>query len=254
MRNLLTVTTLTSLLFASTAVWAQDLGQAKDNLKPRVYGSLDAGKTVQKTSVQTKGPVSDAELERVIEEAARIRGYRQGVQDATRALSGAAQTPGTPPKGQAVKANASVSQAHIVKKGETLYNLSKRYNVKISEIRSANNLTGNKIDLGQTLTIPSQNKTLSINTTTSQPVLAQAPVKDTSVIKTSPEAVKRVVLPVQAETNVVYAVLPKDTLYSISRRSCVKIEDLATANNISDPSTLKPGQKLNLPEGHCLTR
>lgn len=254
MRSLLFATTLTSLLFASSAVWAQDSGQKQDKLKPRVYGSLDAGKTVQKTSVQTKGSVSDAELERVIEEAARIRGYRQGVQDATRALTGNAQSSGTPAKAQAVKANVSVDQSHTVKKGETLYNLSKRYNVKISDIRSANDLTGNKIDLGQTLTIPSQSKTLSLNTATSQPVLAQAPVKDTGVIKTSPEAVKRVVVPVQAETNAIYAVLPKDTLYSISRRSCVKIEDLATANNISDPNTLKPGQKLNLPDGHCLTR
>ncbi len=235
MRNLLIASTVTTLLFASTSIWAQESEQDQDKFTPRVYGSMDAGKSVQKASTQTQVNVSDAELERVIEEAARRRAYEQGVQDATRAFAKKAET-------------SDSKQAHTVKKGETLYNLSKRYNVKISEIRSANNLAGNKIDLGQKLTIPSATPTLSVNTTVTQPLITDPQSSRSGT------TLNRVVLPAQTNTDTIYAVLPKDTLYGISRRSCVKVEDLIVSNEISNPNALKPGQKLTLPEGHCLSR
>ena len=43
---------------------------------------------------------------------------------------------------------------HTVKKGETLYRISQKYKVKVSEIRDANGLLDNKISIGQTLKIP----------------------------------------------------------------------------------------------------
>ena len=43
---------------------------------------------------------------------------------------------------------------HVVKKGETLYRISKMYNVPIEEIRRANNIKGNYIKVGQVLKIP----------------------------------------------------------------------------------------------------
>jgi LysM repeat protein len=44
---------------------------------------------------------------------------------------------------------------HTVKKGETLYRISQKYQVKVREIREANGLLENKISIGQTLKIPS---------------------------------------------------------------------------------------------------
>jgi LysM repeat protein len=48
---------------------------------------------------------------------------------------------------------------HTVKKGETLYRISQKYKVKVSEIREANGLIDNKINVGQTLKIPNINDT-----------------------------------------------------------------------------------------------
>ncbi len=43
---------------------------------------------------------------------------------------------------------------HQVKSGETLYQISKQYNVKVSQIRDLNELTEDKISVGQTIKIP----------------------------------------------------------------------------------------------------
>ena len=43
---------------------------------------------------------------------------------------------------------------HIVKKGETLYRISKKYNIPVEEIRRINNIKGNQIKAGQVLKIP----------------------------------------------------------------------------------------------------
>ncbi|WP_372474472.1 glucosaminidase domain-containing protein [Capnocytophaga sp. ARDL2] len=43
--------------------------------------------------------------------------------------------------------------SHIVQKGETLYSISRKYNVTIEQVRSANNISGNTISVGQKLRI-----------------------------------------------------------------------------------------------------
>ena len=44
---------------------------------------------------------------------------------------------------------------YTVKKGDTLYNIAKNYNVSVDEIKSLNNLSSNVLSIGQKLTIPS---------------------------------------------------------------------------------------------------
>lgn len=249
---LLSATTATFILSATPAL-SQDNSVKQEAVKPPVSDVVAVeGKQKKAVIVNKKPPaeishpvqkantskkvVSDAEIERVIEEAARVRNY-QG-----------AKAKGASAKAQTVPANSTQSAAHIVKKGDTLYNLSKRYHVKIADIRSANDLEKNAIEIGQSLTIPAKRKTLSSNASEPQTVLAENQASSSSA------AVKRVILPVKADTNATYAVLPKDTLYSISKRSCVKVEALASANGLSNPNALKPGQTLIMPEDHCLKR
>lgn len=44
-------------------------------------------------------------------------------------------------------------QEHVVAKGDTLYNISKRYNTTVKAIQNANNITGTSIAIGQVLII-----------------------------------------------------------------------------------------------------
>ena len=43
---------------------------------------------------------------------------------------------------------------HVITRGDTLSEIAERYNVSMSAIRSANKLTGDKVRIGQKLTIP----------------------------------------------------------------------------------------------------
>jgi LysM repeat protein len=59
----------------------------------------------------------------------------------------------TPPQGQAYVAPAGTG-AHIVKKGDTLYNLSRHYGTTVSAIRQSNGISGDLIRIGERLRIP----------------------------------------------------------------------------------------------------
>jgi LysM repeat protein len=149
----------------------------------------------------------------------------------------------------------SSAKTHTVSKGDTLYNISKRYDTSVQSIQAENGLFGTTLSIGQRIQIPGV-IVESINAF-SQPVFASAPAQDGYVTR-------RVVQPApfidqaQFESVVspgaVYAVLPKDTLYSISRRTCVGVNDIIAQNGITDPNSLTPGQRLTLPSGHCLYR
>lgn len=54
---------------------------------------------------------------------------------------------------QAVHADTAVSAYHTVQKGDTLYNLSKRYGISISDLQAWNHLNGSDIHLGQQLRV-----------------------------------------------------------------------------------------------------
>ncbi|WP_416878051.1 LysM peptidoglycan-binding domain-containing protein [Litorimonas sp.] len=241
MRKFLLFATSASILLTATASSAQDNVAQDDRFKPRIYGGAVA--TSEAESVKAGAPASDAQIERVIEEAYRVRKYQGVGGGATPAQSAPQATPA-----QKVSASANEALSHKVKQGDTLYNLSKRYNVKVEALQEANNISDNKIEIGQSLTIPKNSGTLTQASTASETIVAE------NRVETKDPKVKRVVLPVHAETDTIYAVLPKDTLYSISKRSCVKVGALVDANGLSNPNVLKPGQKLKVPEGHCLDR
>ena len=147
----------------------------------------------------------------------------------------------------------TASSSHYVIKGDTLYNIAKRNNVSVAELKSANGLSSNAISLGQTLSIPGSQRIVNV-----QPQTFSAPVTSVSSSTTvtqpytssSRPTLVRNVEPLPAGSN--YAVLPKDTLYSISRRACVSVADMKAVNGNLDPQTLQPGQRLNLPGGHCM--
>ncbi len=50
---------------------------------------------------------------------------------------------------------------HIVKKGDTLYSISKNYNVTVDAIVAYNNLAGNSLSIGQKVKIPNTNYTMA---------------------------------------------------------------------------------------------
>jgi len=132
-------------------------------------------------------------------------------------------------------ASSTISASHTIVKGDTLYSLSRRYGVTVSELKSANSIYGNTISIGQTIMLPIKRRQISENT-------YSAPSANTTLVRN--------VEPVPFSG--VYAVLPGDTLYSIARRACVSVTEITSSNNMFGSTTIHPGQRLTMPTGHCL--
>lgn len=144
---------------------------------------------------------------------------------------------------------ATYTQIHRVIKGDTLYNLAKRNCVSVVDIKNSNALNGANISIGQVLAMPaSQCGVASALTSVSIPAATPAQTR-------SEFGVVRQVMPIQTGIKVrsgnAYAVLPKDSLYSIGRRYCVKADALAGFNGIDTATPIQPGQILRIPAGAC---
>lgn len=143
------------------------------------------------------------------------------------------------------------SGSHVVSKGETLYSLSKRYNVPLSSLRGANGIPGNIIYVGQVLRIP--HGAQQVPATSRIPYPSQQ-VTGTVVnrIPNQQRQTSRVTSVRPIPSGRVYAVLPNDTISSIAEFACVNPADLAILNGVTNYGGLFPGQRLVVPANHCL--
>ncbi len=143
--------------------------------------------------------------------------------------------------------NQSQSMARVtVAKGDTLYSLSRRYNMSVDEIARLNdlkepyNLTpGQQLKVGRvsSATMP---ETVSVRAPVAQSV--QAPASKPAVVSTSKNATTTTRVELREVT-----VANGDTLYSISRKYSVPVNDLAVMNNLEAPFSLTVGQKIKVP-------
>ncbi|MCR4579847.1 MAG: LysM peptidoglycan-binding domain-containing protein [Treponema sp.] len=113
-----------------------------------------------------------------------------------------------------------------VEKGDTLFSISRKYQITVAELRAANNLSEKDVlKAGQKLIIPDADigtaAALSTSNTSSQP--------KTQEIKT-----------------VVYTVQKGDTLYRIARNNGLTVPELLAINNLDSSAVIKVGQKLNV--------
>lgn len=112
---------------------------------------------------------------------------------------------------------------HKVEKGDNLYNISKRYAVSMEDIVKLNPGSENSISIGQELKLPSNAKIKQ------EASVAQAKTQVTFT-----------------DSMLVYTVLPKETMYSISKRFMVSIEDIKKANGMTNEK-LKKGDVIKIP-------
>ena len=119
--------------------------------------------------------------------------------------------------------------SYIVKKGDTLYSISRKYQITVPELRAANNLSENDVlKAGAKLVIPAADienaAALSASKTSDYK-------KDSS----------------RASATAAYVVQKGDTLYGIARKYNIKLNELLSLNNLDNSSTIKIGQKILVP-------
>lgn len=114
---------------------------------------------------------------------------------------------------------ANANTSHTVKKGDTIYKISKKFNVTESEIKKVNNLKSNKLNIGMKLTIPEKNS-LKSNKNPSD----EASQRNTEEAKT-------------------YIVKKGDNIWRLAKKFNISAEELKEINEL-EGNSLKAGQKL----------
>ena len=118
----------------------------------------------------------------------------------------------------------------IVKSGDTLYALAKEHGLSVSELATLNGLTEPyQLSVGQKLLLKSKTE----------------PVETAGVLQVNkPENMVQTTTRVELQEIVVAR---GDTLYSISRKYSIPVNDLAVMNKLTPPFELSVGQKLRVP-------
>lgn len=124
-----------------------------------------------------------------------------------------------------------------VQQGDTLYSLSRRHQVSVSDLMSANQLSSPAIKPGQKLYLPSG---------TSAKAAPRAPAPSYETAAASPAPVTEAV-EAPADWTGSHTVKPGESLYAIARENKIKLAELERYNGIADSRKVMPGTVLKVP-------
>jgi len=137
-------------------------------------------------------------------------------------------------------AAAAEARTYTVKKGDSLWKISKLEGISVGELSRANSLTKTStLKVGQKLTVPVAAKTEKAN-------VATASVVPTPADATTPSSTMSTAAVTTDAGGASYTVKSGDSLWKIARQQSVSVASIKQANNLSGDS-LKVGQKLHIP-------
>lgn len=212
MRYLLLVMTvfLGSLAFSQT----EDVVYEYQKGKKYIVHFVQVGNTLYRLQETYKVPAKDI--------IAANPGTEKGIVEGQKILVPVGAADAKYPDGTLIK-------EHTIVKGETLFKLAKQEGVTVDEITKLNPGSEAGVKIGQVVKIP-----LKSVTEQSKPVKETPPVKEVETTVSF------------SDTVITHIVLDHETLYSISKRFMVPVEDLQQFNKLKNTS-IKPGQVLQIP-------
>lgn len=143
--------------------------------------------------------------------------------------------PGTPAAGALDSepvADVVPATSYTVVRGDSLWTIAKHHHLTVSELAAANGLkAGAPVQIGQKILIPAK-------AVPGAGPAAPAAKPAAPAVSTATRA---------PGDSVRHTVKPNETLGAIARKYGVKVGDIATANNITDPARIRPGMELVIP-------
>ena len=182
-----------------------------------------------------------------------LNNYVEGV---VKAITEYINYPYTPP------GNNEVKDYYTVEKGDTLYSISRRYNIPVAELIRINNLTSNILSIGQKLYFTENNNkniyivqkgdtlySISRKFNISVNELKQLNNLTNNEIYPGQELiiVEKQEEPIINNDYDIYEVVKGDSLWAIANRYNIRVNDLIELNNLND-LTISIGQKLLVPK------
>ena len=154
--------------------------------------------------------------------------------------------------------NEEVKDYYEVIPGDSLYSISRRFNIPIDEIIRINNLTSDILSIGQKLYFTENNKNIYIvqknDTLYSISKKFNIPIEDIKRINNLTNNdlfVGQELIIIEEENNNngydVYEVVKNDSLWAIANKYNIKVNDLVEINNLDDLN-IKVGDKLLVPK------
>lgn len=143
-------------------------------------------------------------------------------------------------------------EEYIVEKGDTLYSLSKRFNISIEELKRINNLNDDILSIGQVLklsnTDDNEYDTYIVKKGDSLWAISKEyniPLNELIKINSLTDLTLQInqELLVPKTNKNIYIVEAGDTLWSIARKNNINVEELKTINNLTS-NLISVGQEL----------
>ncbi len=150
-----------------------------------------------------------------------------------------------PPAAAAPQAAASAERGEAIQvaQGDTLYGLSRKHHVAVSELMSVNHMTSPNLKPGQTLYLPSGRSA------------GRKPLPHPAEVATAPPATPVAAAPAAPAADVIakydgsYTVKKGDSLYGLALQFHVPPAELQQVNGIADVRKVRPGAVLKVPSG-----
>ena len=140
----------------------------------------------------------------------------------------------------------------VVVRGDTLYSIAKKYDTTVSDLARVNSLSepytlsiGQKLKLRSSASVAQAPDVAKIEPARSVKIEQAKSQVDVQNIKTQ-QPIKHANMTRVAVQEITVA--PGDTLYSLSRKYEIPVNDLAVLNKITSPFVLSVGQKLKVPK------
>lgn len=156
------------------------------------------------------------------------------------------------------------SNYYTVKSGDSLWSISRKFGVTVNELKKVNNLSSNLLSIGQNLIIPGKKN----NTSSNEYVVKKGDtlygiankynvsvdnLKSYNNLSTDSLSIGQIIkIPDNKLNSNEYVVKSGDSLYSISRKYGVSVDELMSVNNLKS-TVLSVGQVLKIPNSGEVT-
>ena len=152
------------------------------------------------------------------------------------------------------------TNTYTVQKGDSLYQIAKKYDTTVDELKKINNLTSNTLSIGQILTLPTKESTSPTTYTSYTIQKGDSLYQIAKRYNTTVDELKNInnltstllsigqqlKVPTTTEDYTLYTVVKGDSLYQIAKKYNTTVNDIKSLNNLTS-NTLSIGQELKIP-------
>lgn len=155
--------------------------------------------------------------------------------------------------------SSSSSNTYIVKSGDTLYGISKKFGLTVDELKKLNNLSSNILSIGQKLNVGSSMDSddyVNYKVVSGDSLYSIAKrynttvnvIKDLNNLSSNLLSIGQVLkIPSGSDNYITYKVVSGDSLYSIAKKYNTSVNEIKSLNNLSS-NLLSIGKVLKIPK------